>query len=136
MFHRFASLLFLKSKKMKILFWIVSLGLVAFEMVAGTGKLRGGKMALDWMNKLDVAKPFMSAFGGLEVGAAGVIIYSLVNKSAFFDQLVPWACLLLVVLKVVELFLQIKASEPFAAMVGPIVVLVLVTGFYFLRQSI
>lgn len=121
---------------MKILFWIVSLGLVAFEMVAGTGKLRGGKMALDWMNKLDVAKPFMSAFGGLEVGAAGVIIYSLVNKSAFFDQLVPWACLLLVVLKVVELFLQIKASEPFAAMVGPIVVLVLVTGFYFLRQSI
>lgn len=136
MFHRFASLLFLKSKKMKILFWIVSLGLVAFEMVAGTGKLRGGKMALDWMNKLDVAKPFMSAFGGLEVGAAGVIIYSLVNKSTFFDQLVPWACLLLVVLKVVELFLQIKASEPFAAMVGPIVVLVLVTGFYFLRQSI
>ena len=136
MFHRFASILFLKSKKMKILFWIVSLGLVAFEMVAGTGKLRGGKMALDWMNKLDVAKPFMSAFGGLEVGAAGVIIYSLVNKSAFFDQLVPWACLLLVVLKIVELFLQIKASEPFAAMVGPIVVLVLVTGFYFLRQSI
>ena len=136
MFHRFASILFLKSKKMKILFWIVSLGLVAFEMVAGTGKLRGGKMALDWMNKLDVAKPFMSAFGGLEVGAAGVIIYSLVNKSAFFNQLVPWACLLLVVLKIVELFLQIKASEPFAAMVGPIVVLVLVTGFYFLRQSI
>jgi len=136
MFHRFASLLFLKSKKMKILFWIVSLGLVAFEMVPGTGKLRGGKMALDWMNKLDVAKPFMSAFGGLEVGAAGVIIYSLVNKSAFFDQLVPWACLLLVVLKVVELILQIKASEPFAAMVGPIVVLVLVAAFYFIRQSI
>ncbi|TXE15255.1 hypothetical protein ES692_17510 [Psychroserpens burtonensis] len=136
MFHRFASLLFLKSKKMKILFWIVSLGLVAFEMVAGTGKLRGGKMALDWMNKLDVAKPFMSAFGGLEVGAAGVIIYSLVNKSAFFDQLVPWACLVLVVLKVVELILQNKASEPFAAMVGPIVVLVLVAAFYFIRQSI
>lgn len=121
---------------MKILFWIVSIGLVAFEMVAGTGKLRGGKMALDWMNKLDIAKPFMSAFGGLEVGAAGVIIYSLVNKSTFFNQLVPWACLLLVVLKVVELILQIKASEPFAAMVGPIVVLALVAGFYLLRQSI
>jgi hypothetical protein len=44
--------------------------------------------------------------------------------------------LLLVVLKVVELILQIKASEPFAAMVGPIVVLALVTGFYFLSQSI
>lgn len=136
MFHRFASLLFLKSKKMKVLFWIVSLGLVAFEMVAGTGKLRGGKMALDWMNKLGVAKPFMSAFGGLEVGTAGVIIYSLINKSAFFDQLVPWACLLLVVLKVVEIILQIKASEPFNAMVGPIVVLALVAGFYLLRQSI
>ena len=121
---------------MKILFWIVSLGLVAFEMVAGTGKLIGGKMAVDWMNKLGVAKPFMSAFGGLEVGAAGVIIYSLINKSAFFDKLVPWACLLLVVLKVVELFLQIKASEPFAAMVGPIVVLVLVVAFFFIRQSI
>jgi len=121
---------------MKILFWIVSLGLVAFEMAAGIGKQLGGKMALDWMNKLGVAKPFMSAFGGLEVGAAGVILFSLINKSAFFDKLVPWACLLLVVLKVVELILQIKASEPFAAMVGPIVVLALVTGFYFLRQSI
>ena len=81
-------------------------------------------------------QPFMSAFGGLEVGAAGVIIYSLINKSAFFDNLVPWACLLLVVLKVVEIILQIKASEPFAAMVGPLVVLVLVVGFYLLRQSI
>jgi len=121
---------------MKILFWLVSLGLVAFEMAAGIGKQLGGKMAMDWMNKLGVAKPFMSAFGGLEVGAAGVILYSLFNKSSFFDKLVPWACLLLVVLKVVELILQYKASEPFAAMVGPIVVLVLVAAFYFIRQSI
>ena len=37
---------------MKILFWIVSLGLVAFEMAAGIGKQIGGKMAIDWMNKL------------------------------------------------------------------------------------
>ena len=121
---------------MNILYWIVSIGLVAFEMTAGIGKQLGGKMAVEWMNKLGVAKPFMSAFGGLEVGVAGVIIYSLVNKTAFFDQLVPGACLLLVVLKVVELILQIKASEPFAAMVGPIVVLALVAAFYFLRQSI
>ena len=121
---------------MNILYWIVSLGLVAFEMAAGIGKQLGGKMAVEWMNKLGVAKPFMSAFGGLEVGAAGVILFSLFNKGGFNDKLVPWACLLLVLLKVVELILQIKASEPFAAMVGPIVVLVLVTGFYLLRQSI
>jgi len=121
---------------MNILYWIVSLGLVAFEMAAGIGKQLGGKMAVEWMNKLGVAKPFMSAFGGLEVGAAGVILYSLFNKSSFFDKLVPWACLLLVVLKVVEITIQIKASEPFAAMVGPIVVIVLVVAFYFLRQSI
>lgn len=120
---------------MKILFWIVSLGLVAFEMAAGIGKQLGGKLALDWMNKLGVAKPFMSAFGGLEVGAAGVILFSLFSKGGFNDKLVPWACLVLVVLKVVELILQYKASEPFAAMVGPIVVLVLTTAFYFLRQN-
>ncbi len=121
---------------MKILFWIVSLGLVAFEMTAGIGKQLGGKMALDWMNKLSVAKPFMSAFGGLEVGAAGVILFSLFSKGGFNDKLVPWACLVLVILKVVELILQIKASESFNAMVGPIVVLVLIAAFYFLRQSI
>ena len=56
-------------------------------MVAGTGKLRGGKMAMDWMNKLGVAKPFMSAFRGLEVGAAGIIFFSFINNSAFFDKL-------------------------------------------------
>lgn len=121
---------------MNILFWIVSLGLVAFEMAAGIGKQLGGKMALDWMNKLGVAKPFMSAFGGLEVGAAGVILYSLFNNSGFFDKLVPWSCLLLVVLKVIELILQFKAKEPFAAMVGPIVVIILTATFYFLRQNI
>lgn len=121
---------------MNILFWIVSLGLVAFEMAAGIGKQLGGKMALDWMNKLGVVKPFMSAFGGLEVGAAGVILFSLFNKGGFNDTLVPYACLLLVILKVVELVLQLKASETFAAMVGPIVVLALVAGFYVLRQSI
>ncbi len=121
---------------MKVLFWIVSLGLVAFEMVAGLGKQLGGKMALEWMNKLGVAKPYMSAFGGLEVGAAGVILFSLFSKGGFNDKLVPWACLVLVILKIVELVLQIRASEPFAAMVGPIVVLVLVAAFYFLRQNI
>lgn len=121
---------------MKILFWIVSLGLVAFEMAAGIGKQIGGKMAIDWMNKLSISKPFMSAFGGLEVGAAGVILFSLFNKSDFFAKLVPWACLVLVILKVVELILQYKASEPFAAMVGPIVVIALTAGFYFLRQNL
>ena len=120
---------------MKILFWIVSLGLVAFEMIAGIGKQLGGKMAVEWMNKLGMTKPFMSAFGGLEVGAAGVILFSLFSKGGFNDKLVPWACLVLVALKVVELILQYKASEPFAAMVGPIVVLVLTTAFYFLRQN-
>jgi len=121
---------------MKILFWIVTLGLVAFEMAAGIGKQLGGKMAVEWMNKLGVPKPFMSAFGGLEVGAAGVILFSLFSKGGFNDKLVPWACLLLVVLKVVELILQYKKCEPFAAMVGPIVVIVLVAAFYFIRQSI
>jgi len=121
---------------MNILYWIVSLGLVAFEMAAGIGKQLGGKMALDWMNKLGVAKPFMSAFGGLEVGAAGVILFSLFNKGGFYDKLVPWACLGLVTLKVIELILQIKAKEPFAAMVGPIVVIILTATFYFLRQNI
>lgn len=121
---------------MKILFWIVSLGLVAFEMAAGIGKQLGGKMAMDWMNKLGVVKPLMSAFGGLEVGVAGIILFSLFYEGGFNDKLVPWACLVLVVLKIVELILQYKASEPFAAMVGPIVVLVLVAAFYFLRQSI
>ncbi len=121
---------------MNILYWIVSLGLVAFEMAAGIGKQLGGKMALDWMNKLGVAKPFMSAFGGLEVGAASVNLFSLFSKGGINDKLVPWACLVLVVLKMVELFLQSRANEPFAAMVGPIVVLVLVASFYFLRQNI
>lgn len=121
---------------MNVLFWIVSIGLVVFEMAAGTGKQLGGKMAIEWMNKLGVMKPFMSAFGGLEVGAAGVILFSLFSKGGFNDKLVLWACLVLVILKVVELILQIKASEPFAAMVGPLVVLALVTGFYLLRQSI
>ena len=121
---------------MNIIYWIVSIGLVAFEMAAGIGKQLGGKMAVEWMNKLGVAKPFMSAFAGLEVGAAGVILFSLFSKGGFNDKLVPWACLVLVVLKVVELILQNKASEPFAAMVGPFVVLALVAGFYFLRLSI
>ena len=44
--------------------------------------------------------------------------------------------LVLVVLKIVELTLQYKADEPFAAMVGPLFVLALVSAFYLLRQSI
>lgn len=121
---------------MKILYWIVSLGLIAFEIAAGIGKQVGANMAVEWMNKLGVAKPFMSAFGGLEVGAAGVILFSLFSKVVFNDKLVHWACLVLIVLKVLELILQIKASEPFAAMVGPIVVLLLIAGFLFLKQNI
>ena len=121
---------------MKILYWIVSLGLIAFEIASGIGKQVGANMAVEWMNKLGVAKPFMSAFGGLEVGAAGVILFSLFSKGVFNDKLVNWACLVLVVLKVLELILQIKAREPLAAMVGPIVVLLLIAGFLFLKQNI
>ena len=121
---------------MKLLYWIVSLGLIAFEMAAGIGKQLGIKMAEDWMNKLGVVKPVMSAFGGLEVGAAGVILFSLISKGGFNDKLVPWACLVLVLLKVVELSLQIKAGEPIVAMLGPTVVLILIAGFHFLKQNI
>lgn len=120
---------------MKIIFWVVSICLVAFEMAAGIGKQIGGKMALDWMNKMELSKPIMSAFGGLETGVAGVILFSLFNKSDFFDKMVPCACIVLVVLKIVELTLQYKSNEPFAAMVGPLFVLALVSAFYFLRQS-
>lgn len=124
----------LKEKKMKVLFWIVSIGLVTFEMVAGIGKMIGSKMAVEgWLNRLGLTKPFMSAFGGLEVGAIAVIIVSLSSKGGFFDKLVPWACLILIILKLIELFLQLKANEVFVAMVGPIVVIVLTVAFYFLR---
>ena len=58
-----------------------------------------------------------------------LILFSLFSKGVFNDKLVHWACLVLVVLKVLELILQIKASEPFAAMVGLIVVLLLIAGF-------
>ena len=121
---------------MKIIFWLVSISLIAFEMAAGIGKQLGGKIALDWMNKMELTKPIMSAFGGMETGVAGVLLFSLFNKSEFFDKMVPWACLVLVVLKIVELILQYKADEPFAAMVGPLFVLALVSAFYMLRQSI
>lgn len=117
---------------MQGLFWIVSTILVAFEMVAGIGKVVGLKMANEWKAQLGVSQPFMSAFGGLEVGAAGVILYSLFNRGSF-DQLVPYAVLGLLVLKVVELILQYRGEAPSAAMVGPIAVIVLTIGFYFLR---
>jgi hypothetical protein len=120
---------------MSVEFWIVSIALVAFEMVAGIGKTLNLKMANGWMAQLGVSQPFMSAFGGLEVGAIGVILYSLTNSSSFFDQLVPFAVLGLVVLKVVELILQYRGNAPFAAMVGPIVVIVLTAAFYFLRGT-
>jgi len=118
---------------MQILFWIVSIALVALEMAAGVGKIVGLNMANEWRTQLNVSEPFMKAFGGLEVGATGVILYSLFNKSSFFDQLAPYAVLGLLVLKVVELFLQYRGDAPSAAMVGPFVVIVLTIAFYFLR---
>ena len=65
---------------MKIIFWMVSISLIAFEMAAGIGKQLGGKMAVDWMNKMELTKPMMSAFGGLETGVAGVLLFSQFNK--------------------------------------------------------
>ena len=118
---------------MQILFWIVTVALVAFEMAAGVGKVVGLKMANEWMAQLGVSRPFMSAFGGLEVGAAGVILSSLFFSGSANDLLVPYAVLGLLVLKVVELFLQYRGNAPSAAMVGPIVVIVLTIAFYFLR---
>ena len=118
---------------MQILFWIVSLALVAFEMAAGVGKQVGVKMANEWMTQLSVSEPFMKAFGGLEVGAAGVILFSLFFSGSANDKFVPYAVLGLLVLKVVELFLQYRGNAPSAAMVGPIVVIVLTIAFYFLR---
>ena len=118
---------------MQILFWIVSLALVAFEIAAGVGKQVGLKMATEWMTQLNVSEPFMRAFGGLEVGAASVILFSLFFSGSANDNLVPYAILGLLVLKVVELVLQYRGEAPSAAMVGPIVVIVLTIAFYFLR---
>lgn len=118
---------------MGVVVWIVSIALVAFEMVAGIGKVVGLKMANEWTGQLAVPRPFMSAFGGLEVGAAGVILYSLFNRGSLFYQLIPYAVLGLLVLKVVELILQYRGKAPSAAMVGPVVVIALTITFYFLR---
>ena len=62
-----------------------------------------------------------------------VILFSLFFSGSANDQLVPYAVLGLLVLKVVELFLQYRGDAPAAAMVGPIVVIVLTVAFYFLR---
>ena len=118
---------------MNIVFWIVSVALVVWEMVAGIGKILGTKMTLEWMNMIGVSRPFMSAFGGLEVGAIGVILFSLFNSGSVNDQLVPYAVALMIILKLVELFLMYRESAPSAAMPGPIVVIVLTAAFYFLR---
>ena len=126
-----------EEKLMKVLFWIVSIALVTFEMVAGIGKQIGSKMAVEsWINKMGMSKPLMSAFGGLEVGMIGIILVSTFGTGSlgdFFDKLLPWACLVLIVLKLIELFLQRKANVEFASMVGPIVVIGLTIAFYFLR---
>ncbi len=118
---------------MTVLFWIVSIALVAWEIVAGIGKIVGQKMALDWMNMIGVSRPFMSAFGGLEMGVIGVILFSLFNRGSVNDQLVPYAVGLMIVLKVVELFMFMRAKAPSAAYPGPIVVMILTIAFYFLR---
>ena len=118
---------------MTVLFWVVSLALVIWEVVAGIGKIVGQKMALDWMNMIGVSRPFMSAFGGLEVGAIGVILSSLFSQGSVTDQLVPYAVGLMIVLKVVELLLFYRSKAPSAAYPGPIVVMILTVAFYFLR---
>ena len=118
---------------MTVLFWIVSIALVVWEMIAGIGKIVGQKMALDWMNMIGVSRPFMSAFGGLEVGAIGVILVNLSSQGRLFNQLVPYAVGLMIMLKGVELFLFYRGKAQSAAYPGPIVVLILTVAFYFLR---
>lgn len=118
------------------LIWIVGFSLVAFELTAGMGKVLASKMAMDWMNRLGLTKPFVSAFGGLEVGAVGIILINLFNLGGLNDKLVPWACLAMIVLKAVELILQKRSNQPFAAMVGPIVVIVLTVTFYSLKMGV
>ena len=115
---------------------MVGLALCAFEIAAGIGKVIGSKLAVDgWMNRLGLTKPFMRAFGGLELGAIGVIFSNLFYKDGFNERLFPFACLLLLALKLTELFLQFRANEPLAAKVGPMVVIALTVAFYFLKQT-
>ena len=118
---------------MTVLFWIVSIPLVIWEMVAGISKTMGQKMALDWIEMIGVSRPFMSAFGGLEVGAIGVILVNLSSQGRMFNQLIPYAVGLMIVLKVVEIFMFFRAKAPSAAYPGPIVVIILTVAFYFLR---
>lgn len=69
----------------------------------------------------------MSAFGGGgRSRSCRDYLFSLFNQGCFNDKLLPWAFLALVFLKALELPLQAKAKETFAAMVSPIVVLILV----------
>ncbi len=116
---------------MEILFWIVSIALVLFEFSAGIGKVIGVEMATEWVSRLKLNITFAKAFGGLELGATGVIVSSLFGGGQ--NIVVLGAILLLIVLKVLELILQAINKEPFKAMVGPILVIVLTTAFFFLR---
>ena len=121
---------------MNILCWIVGLGLIAFEAASGIGKLMRSKMAVDAMTRIGMSDPMMMAFGGLEMGAAGVILFSLFNRSGPNEGLVPWAGGVIIILMGLMLALQFQAGEPTAAKVGPIVVIALAVAFLFLRRSI
>ena len=121
---------------MNILLWIIGLGLILFEMASGLGKVTRRKMAVDTMSRLGVPDAGMMAFGGLEIGAVGIIITSLFNPGGFNDKLVPWAGITIVILMGLMLVLQNRAGEPFAAKVGPLVVITLAITFLIVRNLV
>ena len=116
--------------EMSIVVWIVGLALVAFALASGIGKSLGRQAAIDWCSGLGMSATMMKFFGGLEAGVAGVVLWSIVTPGGFNEQLLPWACLVMLVIKAYELSLQFKTNQPLAAKFGPMVMMGLVVIYY------
>lgn len=109
--------------------WIVGLALCAFVAATGWGKISLSNGAEQSLGKLGISGIKMQIFGALELVAAAIILLRLITPELAIVAYVGWACLMLIILWSLVLFRQHQTNEPFAAKVGPIVVINLCAAF-------
>ncbi|HCH32487.1 MAG TPA: hypothetical protein DE045_06080 [Oceanospirillaceae bacterium] len=117
---------------MTIVIWIVGLALVAFALASGIGKSLGRPSAVEWCSGLGMSSTMMKLFGAVESTVAGMVLWHLTSASLVSQQLLTWACVVMLVIKAYELSLQFKTNQPGAAKVGPLVMMVLAAAVYYL----
>ena len=119
---------------MTILTWIIGLAISFWTGAMGLGAVLRTESSRKWFGEILKQSPGMMVINGSGLLVIGLLVLcNLIFPQFIAVNILKWLLIAIALMQVSTLLMQLRGNAPRAAMAGPIVLLVLVIIYWFIR---